>query len=473
MKKLALLSAGLVAAMAVASCDETSSTAGSSLVQDEVEIIVDSAFTVSGRAVDNDFVQSRTVLQLLGKIDANGYGSLSSDIVCQYMPTAYVDTIGVSPETIDSVKLVLTMFKDGFAGDSIVPMGVSVYPLTRQLQSPIYSNFDPKDYYDSSKLLGSTTYSGLIDGADGVGADNSGSIYKDIFVTLPREIGVSLYNEFKTKESTFSTPQAFAEWFPGLYITNSFGSGRVTRVVSNMINVYYRSVQPIPDTDPQRDTILNGTGTYMAVTPEIITNNNIAYKMSERLRQRATSGEAILVGPTGYDVEFTFPARQIIERYKEQSNALSVINSLSLSIPVEEIENNYGLTPPPYILVVKKKDKSKFFSGTQINDDISSFYAAYNTTTKSYTVSSMRDYLMDIIDRGEVTAEDEEFVICPALVSFFVNSSSNYYSYYYGYNTTSTQVSSITPYVTEPVMGKLDFENAKIVFTFTKQTLGN
>ena len=158
--------------MAVASCDETSSTAGSSLVQDEVEIIVDSAFTVSGRAVDNDFVQSRTVLQLLGKIDADGYGSLSSDIVCQYMPTAYVDTIGVSPETIDSVKLVLTMFKDGFAGDSIVPMGVSVYPLTRQLQSPIYSNFDPKDYYDSSKLLGSTTYSGLIDGAGGVGADN-------------------------------------------------------------------------------------------------------------------------------------------------------------------------------------------------------------------------------------------------------------------------------------------------------------
>lgn len=472
MKKLALLSVGITAAMAVASCDETTSTAGGSLVQDEVEIIIDSAFTVSGRAVSNDLVQSRTVLQLLGRIDAEGYGSLSSDIVCQYMPTAYVDTIGVKPEYIDSVKLVLTMFKDGFAGDSVVPMGVSVYPLTRQLTSPIYSDFNPKDYYDASKLLGSTTYSGLIDGAAGVGADNSGSIYKDIFVKLPREIGVDLYNEFKTNKSTFSTPQSFAKWFPGLYITNSFGSGRVTRVVSNMINVYYRSVQPIPNTDPQRDTVLHGTGTYMAVTPEIITNNNIAYKMSEKLRQRAASGEAILVGPTGYDVEFTFPARKIIERYKEQSNALSVINSLSLSIPVEEIENDYGLMPPPYILLVKKKDKEKFFGGTQINDDISSFYATYNSSTKTYTFSAMRDYLMDIIKRGEVTAEDEEFVICPALVSFFVNSSSNYYNYYYGYNNTSKQVSSITPYVTEPVMGKLDFSKAKITFTFTKQTIG-
>ncbi|MBD5334498.1 MAG: DUF4270 domain-containing protein [Duncaniella sp.] len=470
MKNLFLLSAGLVAAMAVASCDEVTSTAGSSLVQDQVEIIIDSTFTVSGKAVINDLVQSRTVLQLLGRIDAQGYGSLSSDIVCQYMPSNYVDTIGVKPDYIDSVKLVLTMFKDGFAGDSVVPMGVSVYPLTRQLTSPIYSNFNPDGYYDASRLLGSTTYSGLIDGADGVAADNSGNIYKDIYVTLPREFGVALYNQFKTDENTFSTPQALAKWFPGLYIANSFGSGRVTRIVSNMINVYFRSVQPIPDTDPQRDTVLYGTGTYLAVTPEIITNNNIAYKMSESLKQRASSGEALLVGPTGYDVEFTFPAREIISRYKAQSNDLSVINSLTLSIPVEEIENDYGLTPPPYVLLVKKKDKEKFFSGTQINDNISSFYASYNSTDKSYTFSAMRDYLMDVMSHDEVTAEDEEFVICPALVSFFVNSSNNYYSYYYG-TTTSTTVSSITPYVTEPVMGKLDFENAKINFTFTKQTI--
>lgn len=470
MKKLTLLSAGLVAAMAVASCEEGSSTAGGSLVQDEVEIIIDTAFAVSGRSVANELVQSRTVLQLLGKIDARGYGSLSSDIVCQYMPSAYVDTVGVKPDYIDSVKLLLTMFKDGFAGDSIVPMGVAVYPLTKQLTSPIYSDFNPEGFYDSSRLLGSATYSGLIDGAAGVGADNSGNIYKDINIDLPKEIGLGLYEQFKTNQSIFATPQAFAEWFPGLYITNSFGSGRVTRIVSNMINVYYHSVQNIPNTE--RDTTLYAVGTYMAVTPEIISNNNLTYKMSESLADKASAGETLLVGPVGYDVEFTFPAREIIRRYKEQSNQLSVVNALSLSIPVENIENDYGLNPPPYILMVKKKDKVKFFGGTQINDDISSFYASYDSTNKRYTISSMRNYIMDLMDKDEVTAEDEEFVICPALVSFFVNSSSNYYQYYYGYNTTSSQVSSITPYITEPVMGKLNFSKAKIAFTFTKQTLG-
>ena len=195
--------------------------------------------------------------------------------------------------------------------------------------------------------------------------------------------------------------------------------------------------------------------------------------MSEELKQRAQSGETMLIAPTGYDVEFNFPAREILRRYQENSGSLAVVNSLSLSIPAIEIENDYGLTPPPYVLLVKKKDKDKFFAGTQINDNLSSFYASYNSTTKSYTFSSMRDYILDIIKKGEATEEDEEFVICPALVSFYVNSNSNYYSYYYGYNTTSTQVSSITPYVTEPVMATLDFSNAKIKFSYSKQTLGN
>ncbi len=86
----------------------------------------------------------------------------------------------------------------------------------------------------------------------------------------------------------------------------------------------------------------------------------------------------------------------------------------------------------------------------------------------------MLNYINDIIKRGEVTADDEEFVICPVNVSYYPSaSSSDYYSYYYyGYSTASTaRISSISPYVTEPVMVQLDFENAKIDFSFSKQTI--
>lgn len=109
----------------------------------------------------------------------------------------------------------------------------------------------------------------------------------------------------------------------------------------------------------------------------------------------------------------------------------------------------------------------------QVSDNLNSFYATYDASTRSYTFTSMLDYINDIIKNGKVEPEDEEFVICPVQVSFYpASQSSSYYSYYYyGYNTTSQTVSSITPYVTQPVMVKLDFPNAEIKFSFSKQTL--
>lgn len=474
MKKTSLLSTigSAILLMTTASCED-STTAGGSLIQDEVAIVMDSTFTVSGHSVVNSQVQSRTVLQLLGNLDAKEYGSISSSIVTQYMPAAALDTTDVKAEYIDSVKLVMRMAAGGFIGDSIVPMKVTAYELTRSLPSPIYSSFNPDGYYNSSSPIGSTVYSALIDGQKGVGADANGTIYKEIAIDLPREFGVNLFNRFKNNPETFDTPQSFASWFPGMYITTTFGSGRVARILSNIVNVYYRSVTRIPDTT--RDTTLYLTGAYMGVTPEIITNNNITYDMAPSLKTMADNGNPILVAPTGYDIEFRFPAREIIRRYKENSGRLAVINTLTFRIPVEEIENDYDITVPPYILMVKKSKKDEFFAKSQLTDNVSSFYAQYDVNTRSYYFSGMRDYILDLLSKDEITDEDTDFVITPVLVSFYSNnsSSSSYYYYYYYYQQSSQQVNTISPYVTEPVMAKFNFDKAKIKFTYSKQTTKN
>ena len=474
MKKLAYLLLTIIACGAFAACEE-SLEAGSSLVDGQVEIVIDSTFVVSGRSVENNGLQSRTVLQLLGAFDAKGYGSFSSEVVCQYMPAATLDTTRVKPEYIDSVKLILSMTAGGFAGDSVMPLGLKVYPLTRQLETPIYSTFDPTGYYDPSNVIGETTYSALLDGST-ISVDANGYLVKDIEVKLPTEFGVKLYNEYLTNPQTFATPGAFAKFFPGLYIANSFGSGRVTRISSNVINVYYHSVHPIADTTNPRDTTVYHIGTYMGVTPEVITNNDITYKMAPELEARAAAGEPVLVGPIGYDVSFEFPAREIVRRYREQAGALAIVNSLSLEIPALDISNDYGLTPPPYVLLVKKSEKDAYFNSMKLPDNKTSFYAAYDTSKQSYTFSSMREYIVDMLSKDEITAEDVEFVICPVLASFYqssTSSSSYYMYYYYGYNTASSSqtLASIAPYVTEPVMTILDLDNARIDFSFSKQTL--
>lgn len=476
MKKILPFLTLLTSVLMLWSCDEETPAAGGSLVSGQVEIIRDSVFTLTGVPYTTDAVRSRTILQLLGRYSAEGFGRFDSDIVCQYMPSSSIDTVGVKRGDIDSVKLCLMVYKGGFAGDSVAPMGLSVHRLTRQLPTPIYSDFDPAGYYDAAPI-GSTTYSGLLSGYPYVGADSEGSLFKYIYVDLPVELGRELYDKYVAEPAVFNSPKEFASWFPGLYITNTFGSGRVTRISSNTIDVYYHATETIGEGEEKRDTVLNLQASYLGVTPEVLTNNNITYDMAPALRERAARGEAIMVGPVGYDVEFTFPAREILRRYNEQSGPLAVVNSLSFSIPAEDISNDYGLTPPPYVLMVKKSKKEEFFAKNQLTDNVNSFYASYNATTGRYTFASMLDYIDDIIEKGTVEPEDEEFVLCPVLVSFYsssaTSSSDYYYAYYYGYsyNTSSTQVSSITPYVTEPVMTRLDFSKAKVEFSFSKQTL--
>lgn len=472
------LTAIIVAAAAMAmttACDDSTSTAGGSLVQDNVDVIMDSTYTVSGRSVVYTEVPSRTTMQLLGSLKADGFGEIRSDVVTQYMPTASIDTRYVTIDDIDSVKMVMAIYNDGFTGDSTIPMGITVHPLIRQLPSPIYSSFDPEGYYDASAVWGYTTFSTLIKGAKLVGSDSNGKIFKNITVDLPVQLGRDLYTQYKEKPETFNTPSSFASWFPGLYITTTFGSGRVTRVDNNVITVYYHRVLPPEVTGLTVDSIEGCTASYMGVTPEIITNNNISLKLSDDIISRVDNGEQLIVAPLGYDVEFTFPGRKIIDDYKAKAGALAVINSLSFSLPAEQIPNDYGITPPPYLLMVKKSERDNFFLKSQINDNGTSFYATYNTSTRSYDFSSMRDYVLDLLSKDEIKDEDCEFVLTPVLVAFYENtSSSSYYSYYY-YSSASTQriVAQISPYVTEPVMTKLNFSKAKIKFTFSRQSIKN
>ena len=83
--KRPLIITALGSLLVLSSCNDDSTTIGSSLVDDVMtsEIVVDSSFSVTGTTIDNPVVQSRTLTQLLGRLDAKEYGSIESDFVCQ------------------------------------------------------------------------------------------------------------------------------------------------------------------------------------------------------------------------------------------------------------------------------------------------------------------------------------------------------------------------------------------------------
>ena len=459
----------IVTALVTTSCED-SSTVGSTLIDNNIEIVVDSTYTVSGVSVANPEVRSRTVTQLLGSVNIKGFGNLSSDVVTQFISSESIDTTGITINDIDSIKLILGMRRGSFVGDSVIPMGLSVYPLKRQLESPMFSNFNPEDYYDPADCWGSAIYAATATNLKN--RNDYDDDYRYINVTLPLEFGRKIYSQYLTSPETFATPQAFTKWFPGLYIKNTFGNGRIISVVSTSIKMFYH-----------RDMVFNGkdttiikSGIYMAVSPEVITNNNISYSMAEALKERADAGEAIVAAPVGYDVEFTFPARKIVEDFRNAGTPMAVINSLTFKLPAKYIPNDYNLAPPPYLLMIKKSKKDEFFAKFQLPNNIDSFYARYNTATGTYDFTSMLNYINQLAGQDSIDDEDIEFVLTPVTATFSESAqstSSSLYYYYYGYGQpSSTQtLESLTPYVMTPVMCNLDFKNAKVTFTYSKQKI--
>lgn len=457
MKKISFTAiATAVLAVITAGCDDSGSI-GSSLNPIENSIEVESDFTVSGRSTDNSRIQSRTITQLIGDIDAKGYGKFRSDFVTQFMPAAALDSTLVSSEDIDSVKLLMMFSDGGYVGDSVIPMGLEVYRLNKNLVAPIFSDFDPEDYYDPTAPIASTVY-----GASDLELSDSLKKldYKSIYVTLPRQIGVDLFNLYKTNPAAYIDPVKFNEYFHGLYVKNSYGSGRVTKIEGTLIQLYYHYNTK---NSAGRDTIYKYVGNYYSVSPEIITNNNIDYVMSRDLIERVNNGEILVVAPAGLEVEITFPLEDIVDRYRTKAGQLALINDLTFSIPASEIANDYMINPPDNLLLILKSEKDTFFEKSKIVDNKTSFYAAYDSTTGSYDFSSMRQYLLDALKKETAfTSDDYTFVITPVTIQ--TESSGSYYG-------STTVISSIVPYIEEPAMVRLDLEKAKIVLTFSNQNI--
>ena len=457
-----LISSALLAAPALAftSCADSTDKIGSDLIQVDNSIVVADEFTLEGSTVENNRVQSRTVTQLIGSIDAGDYGRFSADFVTQFMPAASLDTLITSKEQIDSLKMFMMFQKGSFVGDSVTPMGLEVYRLTKQLTAPIFSDFDPSDYYDPSKPLGGKIYTASILGVDD-DSDNETS-HNVIYVDMPDSMASEFYEIFTENKAAVQTPTAFAKIFPGVYVKNSYGAGRVTKIGATCMELFFHYPSK---TSEDKDTILSTSTLLMQATPEIITNNNISYLSSKNISDRLADGQDLIVAPAGYDVEIKFPVEDIIKYYEEHRGDLSVVNTLTMSLPVELISNTYGINPPQYILMVKKKEHQEFFEKSKITDNKTSFYSEYSKLNNNYPFASLRQYFLDMLaeyeKNGSVDEDDYTFVLTPVSLELETNQ---------GYYQTTTSVKTIAPYIDGPAMVRLRLDKAEIKLTFSNQS---
>ena len=465
MKQLFNVILAVAALLSLYAC--TDETIGVSITDSVSSIIEDSSFVITGHSVLNDRVQMRTTTKMLGVLHAAGFGDITASAVTMWMPAMNIDTAGITSESIDSCRLKLRLpYTGGYTGDPLAPMRLNVYRLNKALPSPIYSDFDPTGYYDANDLLASDSYSPTSGWMETSSSYVSGTTVNDtvrvISVPMPLELGRELFNTYVNDPSKFSSPKAFADVFPGIYITNSYGSGHVLNIKGTEIDVYYHKHVWLDDTT---ETDSARSQSYLASTPEVISNNIINFDIADEVKAMVDRGEAIIAAPAGYEVQVRFPIQDIIDKFKANVGTnQAIINTLSLELPVSVPETEYDIQPPTYLLMVKTSKKDNFINGDSLTNNKDSFYAIYNAVDKTYTFTGLRNYVLNIINNqgGIATEDDFNFTITPVDVTTYTYTQ----SYYYGSTTTVTKIS---PMVSRPAIVRLLLDQAKTKITYSKQ----
>ena len=227
------------------SCEEVGSI-GPSMSKSEVTVVVDSSFKASGKSVEVNSINSKSVTQLIGRLSVPEYGNLTCSFVAQFMPAITLDIPdSITVDLIDSMKLCLTFNNGNLTGDSLAPQQLKVYRLNKQLPSDITNSFDATGYYDISSLIGTKSYTGT---ALGMNDSVQKRKTRSINIELSKETAVNIFNEYRNNPETFQWHNNFIKYFPGIYVEQSFGRGCVINISSTDVRLYYHTIRKVTST---------------------------------------------------------------------------------------------------------------------------------------------------------------------------------------------------------------------------------
>lgn len=453
--------------LALFSCNDETSIIGETFASGEVIIECDSNFTITGKPALYPEFDARSSTKLVGEINVPEYGSMRCSFLSQMLASTSLgvpDSIGV--DKVDSLKMIVTVPRSSLTGDSLAPQQLSIYKLHTTIEAKQSYIEDPSKYYNTSDLLGKHSYTLSMLG-------RSDSLYNktttiEIPIKLSLDMAKKIFNEYRNNPDIFQWPSSFNKYFPGIYVEPSFGRSCIANVRSVQTRLYYHYITPtrLLKDSVYIDTIktVRDSVTLFTTAPEVSSLNHLTLNFSDALISRINAGENIIVTPTGYNIDIRFPLPEVVNRYKETTNAMTVLDNLTLSIPASEIKNDYGISTAPTLLMVKTSELKEFFENNKAPDGETSFWAKYNSDTQQYEFDSMRKYLQNAIENSDdINESDYQFTLVP------ISTILQYKQV--GYNQTESFVAACTPYLEKPTMTLVDLENAKIKLTFSLQKI--
>ena len=401
------------AGLFLCSCDDTLTKVGTTIQppEDLITVYTDT-FQMKASTVLLDSIYAKTSDCLLGEMYDPVFGLVKADLLCQfYCEEGYRFYETPYNNNVDSVELFIFYPLDAnnsitAYGDTLSPMQVTVYPLNKPLKRNFYTNEDPENYCDMQNPLGSATYT-LFDLAvpDSVRFSTDYSFVPFIRVKLPTELGQRLYDETIQNPSTFDNQDSFNNFFPGVYITNTYGSGCLLKTAGENIALRIFYTIPYEPDDGSSDPFRTVTE-WFYVSKDVVQINRFKNNNLNQLLEDHPS-YSYVKSPAGVCTKLVLPTTQISQEIDINER---FINGFTLTLRyLPEDEWNYAYYPPQHLLLIPEDSVISFFENANVENNITSYisfspgdsngdYASSNATPSGYS-SGTRTYAFGNISR--------------------------------------------------------------------------
>jgi hypothetical protein len=413
------------AAMTFTACDDNAGSVGGSITpDDDLATLYTDTFMLEAQTIRLDSVYVKSTTALLGELNDSKYGNLKSDYICQfYCQDGYTFTETPIDGIIDSAEIVV-YYDRTWIGDSLAPMQATIYPVVKQLPPHYFTGIDPKEYADMQHPLGSAVYTPVNKTVtDSIWALSTSDEYypaSSIRIPVPLELGRKIYEETINNPSTFKNQQAFNAFFPGVYVTTTFGQGNMVLVRATALVLTYRYLGE--NSQGVKDSVLFGKELFSTASDVIQLNNFQNTDISHLL---GPDDQYVYVKtPDGVFPRITLPLADIFKKAGNQniSNAY-----LSLSAMPQE-EGDYALPFPNDLLLIPEDSVNAFFRESKIYNSVTSYSGTYSSTggAPKYTFGNISALLSDY-RKNYPEMQELNLLVVPIEPVYSTSVSSSYY----------------------------------------------
>lgn len=380
-------------------------------------------------------------------------------------------------EVIGNIHTVeLYLWYNNYFGDSLTACRLSVYELEKELEKAenkdyYYTDINPDEFYKENDILGSKVYT-AVDLSVKDSIRNLSTYVPSVHLTFEKNIaervGGNILRKFREaqEQGIKFDNEEFFKAFKGIYVKSNFGDGTVLYVDQVQMNVVYKcyaidSIKGTPHlTHDGKDSTYYAYRVFNS-TREVIQANQLDNdsKIDELIKNDKSC--TYLKTPAGIFTEAVLPISKINEELS--GDTLNAVKLTFSNYNQSSNSSNFGMSAPANVMLIREKEKDRFFAKNLLNDGVSSFLTSHSTSTNQYTFNNITGLInacvndrkaaeRDINEKGKVeyTVYDTEkgidepkstnditiweedtkwdkVVLIPVLVTYDSSNNNNYY----------------------------------------------